>query len=110
MSNILKNLQSPSFCLRLRGIFECVAQRNLDTEEKVALMALLDDNFKVDVRCVCDFAAAALDFLGICKYVGNNPDVFKIIEEMPYIPQSYLKWREENGERIEHANEGSDWL
>lgn len=91
MNKIIKHLQSSSFSLRLRGIFECVAKRNLAPEEQIALIALLQDNCRVDARCVRDFAAAALDHLGICKYAGDNPDVYLLIQDMPYITQDYFE-------------------
>ena len=72
---------SKSFCLRLKGIFECVNKKTLDADEVNALIELAKDEQRVDIRRICDFATAALDVLGIRKYEGNNADIFKIIHD-----------------------------
>lgn len=79
---IVRDLTSENCCYKIRGILGCLEKKTLSSNEASALRGLLSDEQLIDIRRVCDFAAAACDVLGIEKYAGTEECVLEMIADL----------------------------
>ncbi|MBQ1771029.1 MAG: hypothetical protein II000_03645 [Clostridia bacterium] len=76
---MIGRLTSTGALFRCQGIIAAAQERNTDPEVIEAISALRNDKVLVLGRRVYSYAYAALDFLGIEKYSGEDEDVPDLI-------------------------------
>lgn len=80
---IINNLKSDGALFRCQGIALAAIHKMADEETVRLLRELKKDRIWILGRQVGWYAIAALDFLGVEKYSGNDPEVLRFVSEFP---------------------------
>lgn len=83
IKEILSDLRHDGAAFRLRGLAYCIGQRLNRPEVVKEIKALTKDGVLVLGHTIADYAIAALDILGIEKYIGNSDGIKSLISSLP---------------------------
>lgn len=84
LTMIKDDLKSDNATDCIYAIKACCIQQISSNEIIASLKALKSDNRIAMMNKVSEIAIAALDILGVEKYVGNNPRIIEIIKTNYY--------------------------